>query len=169
MEDSKTLLLSEKQIEQRLNRLAYQVYEDNSAEKEIIVAGIQKSGYKIAERISAILRQISSMNVSLAEVKINKHSQFNEEVWVSIPREQLSGKTIILVDDVLNSGKTMLYALKPFLDADIKKIRTIVLVDRNHKSYPIAADFVGHTLSTTLHDHVDVVFEGEKAEAWLSN
>ncbi|MBL0103957.1 MAG: hypothetical protein IPP51_09505 [Bacteroidetes bacterium] len=87
MEDSKTLLLSEKQIEQRLNRLAYQVYEDNSGEKEIIVAGIQKSGFKIAERISTILRQISPLKVTLAEVKINKHSQFNDEVLVSIPRE----------------------------------------------------------------------------------
>jgi pyrimidine operon attenuation protein/uracil phosphoribosyltransferase len=80
----------------------------------------------------------------------------------------LQKKVIILVDDVLNSGKTMMYALKPFLAADIKKIRTVVLIDRNHKRFPVAADFTGLSLSTTLQEHVSVEFDKNGAAVYLS-
>src|SRR5205823_3815264 len=118
---SRTLILDKHQIEQRINRLAYQVYEDNSDEKEIIIAGILKSGYIVAEKIANALKQISPLKVHLAELTINKHSQVDEEVKTSFTKEQLHDKVIIVVDDVLNSGKTLMYALKPFLHADIKK------------------------------------------------
>lgn len=167
MTNEKTLLLSGKQVEQRLNRLAYQIYEDNSKESEIIIAGIQKNGFKLAGHLAELLKKISSLKIILAEVNINKHSQYSNVVSVSLSKEELHDKSIVLVDDVLNSGKTLLYSLRPFLDADIRKIRTAVLVDRNHKSYPIAADFVGQTLSNTLLGHLDVEFNGEKGEAWL--
>ena len=167
-QDNRTILLDEKQVVQRINRLAYQIYEDNATEKEIIVAGIMKSGYQVAEKIAAALKSISPIKVELAELQINKHSQFNEKISVSIGSEHFAGKSIVLVDDVLNSGKTMLYALKPFLAADIKKIRTVVLVDRNHKRYPISADFAGLSLSTTMKEHVSVEFSGKNAQAWLS-
>ena len=98
---------------------------------------------------------------------IDKHSQTRKEIELSINKEKLKGKVIVLVDDVLDSGKTMIYALQPFLNADIKKIRTVVLVDRNHKRFPVAADFVGISLATTLQEHVTVNFENEE-EAYLS-
>jgi len=166
--ENRTILLDEKQVVQRINRLAYQIYEDNASEKEIIIAGIMKSGYQVAEKIAAALKSISPLKVQLAELHINKHSQFDEKITVSIGSEHFTGKSIVLVDDVLNSGKTMLYALKPFLAADIKKIRTVVLVDRNHKRYPISADFAGLSLSTTMKEHVSVEFKGNAAQAWLS-
>lgn len=168
METTQTLLLSSKQIEQRINRIAYQVYEDNADEKEIIVAGIHASGYKVAEQISAVLGKIAPFKVQLIDVHMNKHSQTDEEIKLPLTKEQLQGKVIILVDDVLNSAKTMMYALKPFLAADIKKIRIVVLVDRNHRRYPIAADYVGLSLATTLQEHVSVEFENGKAQAFLS-
>lgn len=168
MDQSSTLLLDQKQIEHRLNRLAYQIYEDNIGENEIILAGIIRNGYLVAERLAEILKKIPGLSVRLVEVHIDKKSQVEQEIVISMRREELNGKVIILVDDVLNSGKTMMYALKPFLNADIKKVRTVVLVDRNHRRFPIAIDFSGLTLSTTMQEHVSVEFDKEKATAILS-
>lgn len=168
MESTNTILLSSKQIQQRIDRIAYQVYEDNTEEKEIIVAGIRSTGYQIAEMLSAVLKKIAPFKIQLIDVQLDKHSQTMSEIRIPLTGAQLQGKVIILVDDVLNSGKTMMYALKPFLAADIKKIRTAVLVDRNHRRYPIAADYVGHSLATTLQEHVTVEIENGKASAILS-
>lgn len=168
MESTNTILLSSKQIQQRIDRIAYQVYEDNTEEKEIIVAGIRSTGYQVAEMLSAVLKKIAPFKIQLIDVQLDKHSQTMSEIRIPLTGAQLQGKVIILVDDVLNSGKTMMYALKPFLAADIKKIRTAVLVDRNHRRYPIAADYVGHSLATTLQEHVTVEIENGKASAILS-
>ena len=168
MNGSRILLLNSKQIVQRINRLAYQIYEDNVSEKEIILAGIIKSGYQLCEEIAALLKKISPLNVQMAEVYVDKHSQLATDVSVSFNPEQLQGKVIVVIDDVLNSGKTMMYALKPFLAADIKKIRTVVLIDRNHKRFPVSADFKGLSLSTTLQEHVTVEFGKEGIMAWLN-
>ena len=168
MIDSRTLLLDEKQVLQRINRLAYQIFEDNSKETEIVLAGIVKNGYLLAEKIASVLKSISPLKISLAEVLVDKHSQVNKDISISINKKDLQGKVVILVDDVLNSGKTMMYALKPFLDADIKKIRTVVLIDRNHKRFPLSADFSGLSLATTHQEHVSVEIEDGKITAWLS-
>jgi pyrimidine operon attenuation protein / uracil phosphoribosyltransferase len=164
----KTIVLNKLQIEQRINRLAYQVYEDNFEEKEIIVAGIMSSGYILAERIADTLKKISPLKVHLVKLSINKHSQVEEEAKTTLAKEDLHGKVIIVVDDVLNSGKTLMYALKPFLHADIKKLRTVVLVDRNHKRYPLAADFVGYPMATTMQEHVSVVLDKNEEAVYLS-
>lgn len=168
METTQSIILTKTQIAQRINRIAYQVYEDNVDEQEIIVAGIAKSGSVLAKKIVAVLQKISPLKIQLIEVVIDKHSQTSKEVALTLTKEQLQGKVIILVDDVLNSGKTMMYALRPFLNADIKKIRTVVLVDRNHKRYPISADFAGMTLATTLHEHVSVELEKGEDVVFLS-
>jgi pyrimidine operon attenuation protein/uracil phosphoribosyltransferase len=168
METLKTIILSQVQIEQRVNRIAYQLYEDNVDEQEIIIAGIAKSGFVFAKKIADALKKISPLTIQLIEVTIDKHRQVRKEIELSMSQEQLQGKVIILVDDVLNSGKTLIYALRPFLNADIKKIRTVVLVDRNHKRYPISADFVGMSLATTMQEHVTVEFESKEETVFLS-
>ncbi|HNP99512.1 MAG TPA: phosphoribosyltransferase family protein [Bacteroidia bacterium] len=168
MELLHTTLLTNKQCEQRINRIAYQIYEDNAEESSIIVAGIKSTGFQVAELLTAALKKIAPFEVKLIDVQLDKHSQTLSEIKISIPEKELHGKVIILVDDVLNSGKTMMYALKPFLAADIKKIRTVVLVDRNHRRYPIAADYVGLSLATTLQEHVTVELENGKVTALLS-
>jgi pyrimidine operon attenuation protein/uracil phosphoribosyltransferase len=167
MEKEKNLLLTNKQIEQKLNRLAFQIYEDNSEAKEIVVAGIIKSGYEVAERIVAILNTIAPFNIILTEVNFVKHGKFDQKVEIGLSKDQLNEKVVILVDDVMNSGKTMLNAMKPFLDAEIKKLRTVVLVDRNHKRYSVSSDFVGLSLATTLQEHVSVEIEGSNIEAFI--
>lgn len=164
---NQTLVLDSQQIEQKISRIAWQIYEDNSAEKEIIIAGILSSGYTVAEKIAAALEKISPLKIHLVSIKINKHSHHDEEVKISMDISSLKDKIVIIVDDVLNSGKTMMYALRPFLSADLKKLRTVVLVDRNHKRYPISADFSGLSMTTTLKEHVSVVLNNGNSGVYL--
>ena len=166
--ETKTPLLDKKQIEKRINRIAYQIYEDNFEEKELVIAGIAKSGFLVAQKIEKAMNKICDLKTLLVEVRMDKHNQVKREIELSEGEDKLKNKVIILVDDVLNSGKTLIYALRPFLKMDTKKIRTVVLVDRNHKRYPISADFVGISLATTMHDHVSVELEGDKEVAYLS-
>lgn len=163
----KTLLLNNKQIDQKINRLAFQIYEDNHSSGSIILAGIITNGFELAKKIADKLSEISDLQITLVEVNIKKHGTFSENVSVNIEKNQLNGKTVILIDDVMNSGKTMLHAMKPFLDAELNKIRTLVLVDRNHKSYPVSSDFVGLSLATTLKENVSVDFLEKEISAWL--
>ena len=168
MKESRILLLNDKQIRQKINRLAYQIYEDNATENEIILAGIMKSGFQLCEIIATIIISISPLKVIIAEVHIDKHSKVNTDVSISINKDQLNDKVVILIDDVLDSGKTLMYSLKPFLASDIKKIRTVVLIDRNHTRFPVSADFAGLSLSTTLKEHVTVEFTSSEICAWLN-
>jgi pyrimidine operon attenuation protein/uracil phosphoribosyltransferase len=168
MEATRTVLLNQKQIEQKINRIAYQVYEDHADEQELIVAGILRSGYTLATRIESVLKNISPLRTRLVEVRIDKHSHVQKDIVLSVPQEALHGKPVLLVDDVMDSGKTMFYSLKPFLQADIRKLRTAVLVDRDHKQFPIAADFVGIRLATTLQEHITAVLDEASQVVYLS-
>ncbi|HMT29830.1 MAG TPA: phosphoribosyltransferase family protein [Bacteroidia bacterium] len=163
MNKARTLLLNNHQISQRIERIAYQIYEDNFEEKEIIIIGIWQNGFLLAQKIQKALGQICDLKTRLLELRIDKHNQVEHEVTISGPNEDLIGKSIILVDDVLNSGKTLIYSMKAILNIDTRKIRTVLLVDRDHRRYPILTDFVGMTLSTTFQEHVSVEFGNEDA------
>ena len=152
----KTKVLSTTQIEQKINRLAHQLYENNYNEKDIVVLGIVDRGYVLAKRIVKVLNEISDMKVHLGEVKVNKQDPMNEEITFSLENSELKDKVVFLVDDVINSGKTMIYVVNEILKVPVNKLRTLVLVDRKHNSYPIRADYVGVSLSTTLQEHVVV-------------
>ena len=165
MPNSKTLILSNRQIQQRIDRIAYQIYENNYQEKEIIVAGIAKNGYTLAERISEKLREISPIKVKLAEVTMNKKEPLSGKVKVNLPEKELKAKVVIVVDDVLESGRTMIYGIDPFLKSSVRRLTTVVLVDRAHHSYPIKADFVGISLATTMQEHISVELNGGKNDA----
>lgn len=164
---SKTQILTAHQIRQRIQRLAWQVYEDNAGEKEIILAGIVHTGHQVALRLADALRAISPLQVTVITVKIDKHQQIAGTVDLSVSGDEITGKVVILVDDVLNSGKTLLYAMKPFLQLDIRKLRTVVLVDRNHRRFPTTADFSGMTLATTLKEHISVEENQGELEAFI--
>lgn len=158
MAQTPTLLLNKKQIQQRIERLAFQVYEDNFDQQELLIAGIARSGYLVAERICEALNNICPIPTKLIEIAVDKENPTHIRMEPEQSREQLKDKVVVVVDDVLNSGKTLIYSLRPFLDADMRKIRTVLLVDRDHKRYPVEADFVGITLSTTLQEHIRVDF-----------
>lgn len=161
----KVKILSTLQIDQKLNRLAFEIYENNFSEKELFIVGIDGNGYKVAQHLSDRLKTISKLKISLGKIKLNKEKPWDGEPAIDFTDKQFVNKTVILVDDVLNSGKTLMYAVKLFLDKPVKKINTVVLVDRSHTRFPVKADFVGLTLSTTLQEHIEADFSKTNKEA----
>jgi len=168
MTDKHLLILNSQQIQQKIVRIAYQVLEDNFEEEEIIIAGILPSGGRVAERLKVILDEIAPFESRLVGIELDKRSsKLEAKIYFDI--EDCSNKVVILVDDVLNSGKTLAYGFGVFLDVPLKKLRTAVLIDRNHKRYPIITDFAGMALSTVLKEHVEVVLDrdGEEDAVYL--
>ncbi|MCF6279605.1 MAG: phosphoribosyltransferase domain-containing protein [Flavobacteriaceae bacterium] len=161
-----TIILTNEQINHKIRRIAYQILEVNSNEKDIILAGIADNGFIFAKKLKNILLDISSINVVLCEVTINKQNTL-EQISVSIDSKEYENKSLVLVDDVLNSGTTLIYAIKHFLEVPLKQFKTAVLVNRNHKKYPVKADFKGVSLSTTIENNITVEFKGKKAIAYL--
>lgn len=151
-------ILNHEQIKHKIRRIAYQIYESNIKEREIILAGIDKKGYELAQRLEEELQDISSLQIILCKVKINKSKPL-EKITTSLQPQDYQDKSVILVDDVLNSGTTLIYGVRHFLDVPLKQFKTVVLVDRNHKKYPVKADFKGLSLSTSLNETIKVSFQ----------
>jgi pyrimidine operon attenuation protein/uracil phosphoribosyltransferase len=165
---NKNIILTNQEIQHKIKRIAYQIYETFVDEEEIVIAGIATNGFTFAKKIAQALETISSLKVSLCEVQINKQNP-ELPIHTSLSKENYSNKGLVLVDDVLNSGTTLIYAVRHFIDVPLKKFKTAVLVDRNHKKYPVKADFKGISLSTSLLEHVQVVFDEDGTSyAYLS-
>ncbi|WP_397446844.1 phosphoribosyltransferase family protein [Polaribacter sp. R77954] len=160
------IILNTTQINQKIRRIAYQIYETNSNEKEVIIAGIVGNGYLLSEKLVKILNEISTLKITLCQVNINKKKPL-EAISTSLKVEDYKNKPLILVDDVLNSGTTLIYGVKHFLEVPLKRFKTAVLVNRNHKKYPVKADFKGVSLSTSIKEHVQVDFFEDEARAYL--
>lgn len=167
MVSKKILILDQKQIRQKLNRIAYQILEDNFEEEEIFLAGIMPRGYILAERLKKILSDISDVKVHLLELAIEKDSR-SLKATTNIAPDNCRNKVVILVDDVLHTGRTLVYGVGVFLDVPLKKIRTVVLVDRSHKSYPVHIDFTGMQLSTIAKEHVQLVINDKEEAVYLT-
>jgi len=156
---TKNVILTEDIIQKKLRRIAYEIYEHNSAETELILVGIWDRGLILTHKIAAMLKEIAPFTIRIVELRLDKQHPLEISLSETI---DITGKVVILIDDVANSGRTMLYALKPFLQYLPKKIQTAVLVDRKHKSFPLSVDFVGYSLATTLQEMVMVDVEGEE-------
>ena len=163
----KNIILTDKEITHKTKRIAYQIYETFVNEEEVVLAGITTNGYIFAKKIGAELNAISDLKITLCEVKINKN-QPQDIITTSIPKEEYQNKGLVLIDDVLSSGTTLIYGVKHFLEVQLSKFKTAVLVDRNHKKYPVKADFKGLSLSTSLQEHIQVIFEENNSYAYLS-
>ncbi|MFM9050803.1 MAG: phosphoribosyltransferase family protein [Bacteroidota bacterium] len=163
----RTVLLNSHQVRQRINRLAWQVFEDQADEKEIVIVGILESGDAVAKGLCEALKSISGLSVRHETIRIDKHAQVAGDFKLSADVNSLTGSCVVLVDDVLNSGKTLFYALRPFLTVEVKKIRTVVLVDRHHRRFPVTADYSGLSLATTLKEHVSVESDEQGLTAYL--
>ena len=159
MENVKTLILSAIQVEQKIQRIAHQILEKNYDEKEIVLIGIANRGYLLAEKINTALQNITKIKVTLHKLKLHKDKPLDNDVDFSTDLDYLNNKSIILIDDVLNSGRTLIYATRYILESKLKYLTTVVLVDRKHRKFPIKANFVGLTLSTTLQEHISVDFK----------
>lgn len=153
---TRTLILNSKQVSQRLNRLAWQVYEHCSEEQEIILAGIGRNGLTLARRIAALVESISPLNVQVTKVELDKDQPLEHPIVVEASASDCKDKVVLVIDDVSNSGKTLMYGVKPFLEFPVKAILTLVLVDRDHNRYPVKTNFVGLSLATTMQEHISV-------------
>ena len=163
--ENRNVILTGEVIEKKIERIAYEIYEHNYDEPSIILAGIWDRGSLITQKIADHLRRIAPFDVEVMEIRLDKLSPGEVTLSKTI---DFSGKVIVVIDDVANSGRTMLYAIKPFLAYLPKKIQTAVLVDRRHKSFPLSVDFVGYSLATTPQNMVMVDVEGEEiASAYL--
>ena len=158
MTQIENIILDQKQIDHKIRRIAYQIYENNVSEKEVIIAGIFENGFIFAKKIKNVIEKISPIKVVMCKVMIDKNNPILP-ITTSLETEAYKNKSLVLVDDVLHSGTTLIYGIKHFLQVPLKQFNTAVLVDRNHKKYPVKADFKGISLSTSINENVSVVFE----------
>lgn len=167
MAGEKNLILNKQQILQKIKRISFEIYENNFSEGEIVLAGIDEKGYIFANLLKNEIESISPLKVVLVKIQLDKLAGVQSEVHLDIDIERLKNKTVILADDVLNTGRTLAYALKPFLNIELNKLQTVVIVDRSHQLFPIAADYVGYSLATTLRERIDVVLDDHDYGVYL--
>jgi pyrimidine operon attenuation protein/uracil phosphoribosyltransferase len=160
-------ILSHQQIQYKIARIAYQIYEANVDEKQLVIAGIDGGGLRFAQKLQKVLEEITDAEIILCKVFMDKKNPILSGVTTSIPEEAYRDKSVVLVDDVLNSGTTLIYGVHHFLRTPLKQLKTAVLVNRNHKKYPVKADYKGLSLSTSLQEHITVTFETKNDGVYL--
>lgn len=157
----RTPVLDHRQIKQKIVRMAYEIIEHLFEAKSIHVVGIEGNGNTLASLLVEELRNISTQEISLGSIAVDKNNPLDKEIVHTPTEMDLDSKHIVLIDDVINSGSTMQYALNHLLQNRIKTVKTATLVDRKHRRFPIHSDFVGIQLSTTMQERVEVDFEGD--------
>tara|TARA_S200000501_G_C20797496_1_gene732472 strand:+ start:398 stop:898 length:501 start_codon:yes stop_codon:yes gene_type:complete len=166
MSENENKIMDAADIHKTVKRIAYQIYETNFEEKQLVLAGVAYNGVVLAKRIQEELEKISQIGVISLEIKVDKKNPINQ-VSISKELDICKNNSIVVVDDVLNTGSTLIYAVTHFLSIRLKKIQTAVLVNRNHKNFPVKGDFKGISLSTSIKEHVNVKF-GENEGVYLS-
>ena len=156
---NKKYILDKQVAAKKLQRMAYEILENNMEEKQIVLAGIPDNGIAIAKSIQKILSEISSLKTKLISISLDKRQP--KEVGLS-KKFDFDNQVVIIVDDVVSSGKTLLYSVKPFLEFQPKKIQTLVLVERSYKNFPVRPDYVGLSISTTLLEHIFVEVKNDE-------
>ncbi len=166
MEQTLTKIVSADKILQKIKRIAFEIAEDNYDEPEIVLAGICKAteGYIFAAMLYEELKKISRSTIRLTHIELDKNDPGNSAVELNLTEDEIDNKVIVVVDDVANTGRTLLYAIKPLLGFSPKKIRNAVLVERKHKLFPVSPDYVGLSLSTTIHEHIKVILSEKGKE-----
>ena len=159
-------ILKQDRIDRIVKRISFQIHEKNQNSSEVVLIGVLENGFILSELIKKELKKISKSKVQLFSIKINKKNPLNP-IDLNCDLSELKNKSIVLIDDVLNSGKTLIHCVKYLLDVPISNFNTAVLIDRNHKKFPIKIDFKGLSLSTTIKENVTVVFEKNNSYAFI--
>jgi pyrimidine operon attenuation protein/uracil phosphoribosyltransferase len=167
MSKEQTLILDARQIKQKLVRMAHEIHESHYKEKELVLIGVRGRGSEMASRLAKTLKEIGELTIVLEEIGLNKDKPLSAEMEYSGDVKALKGKHVVLVDDVLNTGRTLIYASRFLLGIELKGLAIATLVDRYHRKFPIRPDFVGLTLSTNLREHVTVDFSKGKEAVYL--
>lgn len=157
---TETQVLNDKEVKDRIKRIAWQIFEEFQNQPGVLLAGIAERGFLVAKLLKAELDRISDIQIDICALSFDKDNPIHDKPVLE-PKRDLKNQNIVLVDDVLKSGSTLIYGVKYFLDFEIRSMKTVVLVDRNHKRYPVKADFKGLSLSTSLQEHVSVNIENE--------
>ncbi len=160
-------ILDQQQISHRLDRMAYQIYEENFEESSLFIAGIAERGYQLGSMMQNKLVNITGKRVELGKIVMNKKDPINGQFEMNFDPKYLQNQIVILADDVLNTGKTMFHATKPFTDVKLNKLKILTLVNRHHLEFPLAADYVGLSLATTLQEHIKVDLRNGEEAAYL--
>lgn len=155
------IILNHNQVVQKIKRIAFEIYEHNFNQEEVVFAGIVGTGYRIAELLEKEFNKIADINTKVIKVTIDKEAPLQTFIELDCGLEELEKKAIVVVDDVLNTGKTLAYSLKPFLNTRVSKLQVAILVDRNHRIFPVSPDFIGYELSTTENERIHVELERE--------
>lgn len=166
--NKKIQILDTEEVDRKINRLAWQIYENNSKEDEIIIVGISGRGEVLASELSKVICEISSIKTKLGTINLDKDNPYENEITLNLDIVDYTKKVVVLIDDVLNSGKTLMYASKHFLNTPLIKLSTLVLVDRTHNRFPVKADYVGLSLATTLQEYITVVLDIKTKGVYLS-
>ncbi len=162
----RTVILDHEQVQRKLRRIAHQLHEEHHLEKGIVLVGIAPRGAQIATRLATVLESIAAFEVELVELQLDKDLPLEKPVRLGIDPKKLRNRTVVLVDDVLMSGRTLMHAASYLVQVPLKRLNTVVLVDRRHRAYPVRADIVGLTLSTTMQEHISVEL-GRKDSVYL--
>ncbi|MFD1000103.1 phosphoribosyltransferase family protein [Ohtaekwangia kribbensis] len=167
MTAEKSLILDADQVKQKIKRMAFEIYEHNFKEKNIVIAGIDGQGYVLAKLLAKQVESISPIEVKLVKINLDKQAPQENEITLDCDVKEVKKKTIVLVDDVLHTGRTFTYGMKPFLNIEVKKIDTAVLINRGHTLFPIYSLYTGYELSTTIKDHVEVKLSKDEMAVYL--
>jgi pyrimidine operon attenuation protein/uracil phosphoribosyltransferase len=159
---SNNLILDGKQLDQRIKRISFEIYENNIDEKSIVLAGISENGFALAKLFQKQVDKISPLKSEVVKININKAAPFSNETKLTSSIDSITGKSIILIDDVLNTGKTAAFALKTLLDTNVKKIEFAVIVNRSHKLFPVYPKYRGYELATAISENVEVLLTKNK-------
>ena len=161
------LILNKGQILQKITRIAFEIYENNIQEEELVIAGIADGGYKLADLLLHELKKITPFKLCLVKITLDKKGPLDSPVELDCKTDDMKDRVIILVDDVLYTGKTFIQGMKPFLDINVKKIQTVVLVNRSYTQFPVTSTYTGYQLSTTLNEHIQVQLEKNNFGVYL--
>ena len=162
-----SLIMNSKRINDCAHRISYQIVESSINKKEIVLIGIKKNGFIFAKKIYDFLKKISDQKIELLSFEINKKNP-HESIALKNQFNNIDNSSVILIDDVLNTGKTLMYSIKFLLNYKINQLKTAVLIDRNHKNFPVKVDFKGLSLSTTMNEHVEVVLKKNNEGVYLT-
>jgi pyrimidine operon attenuation protein/uracil phosphoribosyltransferase len=165
----KNLIFDKRKLKQIIKRMAYEIYEQNYKERELVIAGVEDRGYTFAKLLVKDLSVFPDIKISLIKISLNKTAKIQPEVFVDIDLASLKNKSVVVADDVLNTGRALIFSLAPFLSIPLSSLKTAVIIDRNHKKFPVSTDFAGYSLATTLKEHIEVIFEGKEAGVYIKD
>ena len=165
--NERVLLLNKKQTTQKICRIAHEILEQNFKEEEIVFVGIVDLGYVFAEMLQDFFKEISNIPTRLVKIELDKLAPLQSEIVLHCEMSSLRDKVVILTDDVLNTGRTLAYSLKPFLSVEIKKLQTAIIVDRGYHTFPVGADYVGYSLSTSIQQNIVVELSQNDTAVYL--